>query len=76
MKKKTNLTLKNMVTSISVRKKHTFWQKFLLQFRTPKGIKKTCPLVFLHIPIWRSYNAVLLHFFREMKDIPKMKHNY
>ena len=32
-----------MVTSISVRKKHTFWQKFLLQFRTPKGIKKNMP---------------------------------
>ena len=74
--KKTNFTLKNMVTSIYVGKKPTLWQQFLLHFRTPKGIKKTCPLVFLHIPIWRSYNPVLLDFFREKKDIPNIKHNY
>ena len=50
----------------------------LLHFRTPKGInfKKKCPLVLLYIPIWRSYNRVLLDFFREKKDIPDIKYNY
>ena len=38
-----------------------------------KGLKKTCPSVFLNIPIRRSYNPVLLDFFREMKDISKIK---
>ena len=38
--KKTNFTLKTMVTSIYVGKKPTLWQQFLLHFRTPKGIKK------------------------------------
>ena len=41
--KKTNLTLENMITSIYARKKHTLWQKFLLHFRTPKGILKNMP---------------------------------
>ena len=74
-KKKTNFTLKNMVTSMCERN-IPFGKNFFLHFRTPKRILKICPLVFLYIPIWKSYNPVLLDFFRGMKDIPKIKHNY
>ena len=51
--------------------------KISASFQNPKrDKKKTCPLVFLDIPIWRSYNPVLLDFFREKKDIPNIKYNY
>ena len=75
MKKKPNFTLKNMVTSMCERNT-PFGKNFFLHFRTPKRILKICPLVFLYIPIWKSYYPVLLDFFRGMKDISKIKHNY
>ena len=68
--KKTNFALKNMVTLIYIRKKHTLWQKFLLHFRTPKGIKKKKKMPF-GVPA-HTYMEELLDFFSEMKDIAQL----
>ena len=53
-----------------------FGKNFCFISDPQNGQKKTCALVFLHIPIGKSYNPALLDFFRGMKDIPKIKHNY
>ena len=51
--------------------------KISASFQNPKRKKKkTSPLVFLDIPIWRSYNPVLLDFFGKKKDIPNIKYNH
>ena len=74
--KKTNFTLKNMVTSIYVGKKPPLWQQFLLHFRTPKGIKKNMPFGVPADTNMEELQPCPTGLFREKKDIPNIKHNY
>ena len=51
MKKKTNFSLKNVVTS-KCERNIPFGTKFRYILDPQKGFKKTWPLVYLQIPIW------------------------
>ena len=51
MKKKTNFSLKNVVTS-SVKETYPLAQNFAIFYTPKRDLKKPCPLVYLQIPIW------------------------